>query len=375
MSFNKVVMNSGEHMDRDCKTGNNRESGIELLRVLTMCGVIILHYNNGDIGGGFNYVKPGSLNYYFLYWIESLCACAVNLFMLISGYFLCMTQKRKIIKPIELIVEVMIFEVLMYLVTALIGVHPVTVQGLILSIVPDNYFVILYIAVYIISPYLNLVLRKLSPYQWKKFMITIIVLFSVWPTFVDLTGEVMKSEWIGLSTIGMYGSQWGYTVVNFILLYIVGAYLRLHGIGKENDNIKTLLISLLLCTVILTKWSLLYVSSAREYCNPLIIIEAVVIFLLFRKIHFDSKVVNSLAQSAFTCFILQNYILGSIKAGDAVQKSFYFMILHLLISVSCIYGICWVTFVIYNFMTSSLFKNLERFFSRKQIDFSLDEEI
>lgn len=29
-----------------------RQSNIELLRILTMCGVVILHYNNETMGGG-----------------------------------------------------------------------------------------------------------------------------------------------------------------------------------------------------------------------------------------------------------------------------------------------------------------------------------
>ena len=31
----------------------DRESNIELLRILAMLGVIILHYNNPSIGGGY----------------------------------------------------------------------------------------------------------------------------------------------------------------------------------------------------------------------------------------------------------------------------------------------------------------------------------
>lgn len=29
-----------------------RQSNIELLRIITICGVIVLHYNNVTIGGG-----------------------------------------------------------------------------------------------------------------------------------------------------------------------------------------------------------------------------------------------------------------------------------------------------------------------------------
>ena len=64
----------------------DRESNIELLRILAMFGVIILHYNNPSIGG-LSFVKYGSLNYWFLNIAESIFVCAVNLFMIISAYF------------------------------------------------------------------------------------------------------------------------------------------------------------------------------------------------------------------------------------------------------------------------------------------------
>ena len=49
-----------------------RKSNIELLRVLTMMGVIILHFNNAYMGKALFYVKNGSINFYILYFIESL---------------------------------------------------------------------------------------------------------------------------------------------------------------------------------------------------------------------------------------------------------------------------------------------------------------
>lgn len=51
-----------------------RDSNIELLRIFTMLGVIVLHYNNAEIGGGFSAVESGSLNYYlmYMYWRVSV---------------------------------------------------------------------------------------------------------------------------------------------------------------------------------------------------------------------------------------------------------------------------------------------------------------
>lgn len=98
-------------------------------------------------------------------------------------------------------------------------------QGLIMTLVPSNWFVILYSTLYIISPYINILLEQLSGKQKKKMVIVLFAIFSVWPTIVDLSGEILGKEWIGLSSVGMYGSEWGYSIVNFLLVYIIGAYL------------------------------------------------------------------------------------------------------------------------------------------------------
>ena len=333
-----------------------RESGIELLRILTMCGVILLHYNKGVVNGAFSYVKEGTINYYFLYFMEALCSCAVDLFVLISGYYLCVTQKRKVIKPIELILQVMLYNGLVFLLNLVLQNGTFRVGNFLLALVPNNYFVILYATLYIISPYINLLLEHLSSLERKKLMIAVGLLFSVWPTLVDLWGEIIEVKWVGLSTIGMYGSQWGYSMVNFILLYLVGAYIRLEKWEQKKIDTKTLVLCTLGCSVLLTIWSMRYVGSAREYCNPFIICEAVTIFLLFRKLHFYSRIVNRLAEAAFTVFLLHNFFLTKIRIDLAVEKSFGGMILHLLCTIVGIYIICYCIYVLYDLMKSILEK-------------------
>lgn len=69
------------------KSDNVRQSNIEFLRIVLMFGVIVLHYCNPEIGGGRKFVYPHSLNYYSLNILVSLFVCAVNLFVLISGFF------------------------------------------------------------------------------------------------------------------------------------------------------------------------------------------------------------------------------------------------------------------------------------------------
>lgn len=87
-----------------------RESGIELLRIFAMLGIILLHYNSPIMGKAFDFVDPNSSNEYLLYFMESLGICGVNLFILISGYFLCATQKRSFSKLFELFLQVVLFK-------------------------------------------------------------------------------------------------------------------------------------------------------------------------------------------------------------------------------------------------------------------------
>ena len=52
-----------------------RNSSIELLRIIAIMGVVILHYNNSGMGGAFYYVTEGSLNQYYLFFQNLFYIC------------------------------------------------------------------------------------------------------------------------------------------------------------------------------------------------------------------------------------------------------------------------------------------------------------
>ena len=130
-----------------------------------MLGVIILYYSNVDVGDGFKHVAEGSLNYYILYTLGSATICAVGLFTLISGCFLSIPKRRALWKPIELLSQVMLFNLVIYLVRSIIAGYKLSAKAVMSSMIPANYFVVLYAVVYIISPYINLLLETLTRKQ------------------------------------------------------------------------------------------------------------------------------------------------------------------------------------------------------------------
>lgn len=344
-----------------------RESNIELLRIISMIGVIILHYNNEHIGGAFKYVISDSINSYILYFIESLFICAVNLFILISGYFMINNKKRNLIKPLELILQIIIFSVGNYLLQVALGNSTFSLETLFLSMIPNNYFVILYIVLYFISPFLNILINHLNN-NLKQMLVSITLLFSIWPTLVDLSSEIIGREWIGLSSIGAYGSQWGYSIINFILMYIIGAYLRIKDdtLQLKEYQITKLIITLILNTSIIFLWACFndytgYFTerSAWEYCNPLVITNAVILFKIFKTLKIKpNKKINDLAKGTFTVFLVHSLFIGKIGISMIVVLNPFIMLIHMIISSICIYGVCWLIYKIYEKVTNPLYKLL-----------------
>lgn len=346
-----------------------RQSNIELLRIMAIIGVIVLHYNNVSIGGGLLYVEKDSLNFYILYFLESLFICSVDLFMLISGFFMCSGKSVSLWKPIKLITQVIAFSVVLYIARLFVTGDVLSVKSLAGRFVPANYFVILYCCVYILSPFINFALEKLNEKIFKNLMICLFLLFSFYPTFVDLLAGLCKRDTIiGLSSIGMYGSQWGYNIVNFILLYITGAYAKKFEPIIKETTIKQLLLLLIICVLTLATWARMNLlldiypgHNAWEYCNPIVIHESIIIFLIFRKIDIGAnKVINKVAECVFSVFLLHGVFMKHIRIEWFVNGSAIVMLLHILGSSVLIYMICSICHFIYSCVEKNVFGILER---------------
>ena len=115
-----------------------------------MLGVIILHINNPGIGGGIKYVEPRSINQFLIYFGESLFIVGVNLFIAVSGYFLVNSRRRNCWRVVELILQVMIFNVFQYVMRCIFGWAVFSYKALIVHLLPANYYAVLYCTLYLI---------------------------------------------------------------------------------------------------------------------------------------------------------------------------------------------------------------------------------
>ena len=120
-------------------------------------------------------------------------------------------SKRTIIKPLELILQVILFKEILFLAKVLIGREPFSILKIMNNLIPTNWFVMLYVTLYLISPAINVVIEKATEKDvLRKFVVIFFMLFSIYPTGVDLLQEILGRDIVGISSVGMYGSQWGY---------------------------------------------------------------------------------------------------------------------------------------------------------------------
>ncbi len=342
-----------------------RQSNIELLRVLAILGVVVLHYNNPILGGGMTYAQEGGLNFYILYLFESCFVSAVDLFMLISGYFLIASNSRNIWRVIELIVQVMVFNLGYYIISTLIGHNEISIKHAVSSLIPSNYFVILYCLVFLVSPFINKLMKVLNAGQLRIFMLFIFLAFSIYPTLVDVLGEFAGSQIMGLSTVGAYGSQWGYSAVNFMLMYCIGAYLRIRGLDEWSRKKALLLFGV--CALGALLWSrandfigYFTEKSAYEYCNPLVIFMAISIFIVFAKTDLGvRKWINHLAKGSFTVYLTHGFFIRHVGIENFVQGNVLLMLVHIIIVAVGLYLIGYMCFVIYDLITKPFWRFVE----------------
>ena len=330
-----------------------RNSSIELLRIIPIMGVVILHYNNEAFGGAFKYVEEGSINQIYLFLSENVFICAVNVFITISAYFLCKTGKRSFVKVIALILQVIIFQLVSYFIVA-IKSDIVSIGGILTSLLPLNYFIILYSVLYIISPYFNMVIDRLSAAQLKKLVIILFLIFSVWTIGIDYVQNIFGLNLGGINPIGIGGSQSGYTIINFTLMYFIGAYIRINDININKSSIVVGMTSIVIIMTVLSLCEHKFIGGSVTtwyYNNPFNVLLAALTVKLFSQISFSSKIINELAKAAFTCFLFHSLFISKFHIDKAVQGDLLNLIAHqLLVSVS-LYLVSYIIYKIYSLCT------------------------
>ena len=243
--------------------------------------VITVHFNsNGLTGGAFSVVKSGTIGSEFLYLLEALCIVCVNGFILITGYFSCNETSFSVNKIVKLVFWVISYNWIEYIISVLLRREQFNIITAIGKFVPNNWYVMIYITLLIVSPYINIIINKLSKEKLINLTIILFLIFPVWNTFWSVFQTKFGISIAGISTVGIEGDQAGYTIVNFVFLYMVGALISKWNIGDYRKVYDFL--GYLICTLIIFLGKKIGLSM-WDYSNCIVVSSSFFLFNLFRK--------------------------------------------------------------------------------------------
>ncbi len=279
----------------------NRNSNIELLRLVLMAMVIMLHFNHPEGGGAYNYVNSKTSQEFLLHFLESFSIGAVNCFMIVSGYFLYTNNKIKFGKCVDIFIIVIFYKLFNYGINIAEGVDVFSVRNLVTSALPCNYFAIFYVISYMLSPYIAKVWNVLSLRSSDYLIGILLVSFIGIPTILNIVEDlhIMNSA-DGLSPITIKGNVSGYTIVQFVVMLSLGMWIR----KRQLDISSGILIGVYLVSSLIMTVSIVKLPSFHNYSSVFSVINAVCIFLLFVKLKFQNKIINYCAKSCFAIFCI-----------------------------------------------------------------------
>lgn len=242
-----------------------------------------------------NYNEISIFNQRVIDIINSVGNIAVTSFILISGYFGVSFNWRKFV---NLIVTTTVY--CLIVAAFRYGNNPIELMKAFLTIPGYNlWFIVCYLILMPLAPYINKLCDSLSKREYRCLMIIFILIFSVIPT-LSVSG----------ATNNIVLRMGGKNLTFFMVIYILGRYIRLYHNGNSYNRWKLWGIHLIcVASIFLLNMLGYYLFHKRCVifsfdCSPLAIMSSVCIFYLFKSWNFTSKAINWFSSSVFAFYIL-----------------------------------------------------------------------
>ena len=193
------------------KTVNKeRDSNIELLRLLAMFLVLVVHADFFSIGRPLQDDTIATpISTFFRFFFESMSIVCVNIFVLISGWF---GIKPKASSFCNFIFQCLFFLVGIYVTFLLLGLTTLSVRGLAgcLVMLSGDWFIKAYIGLYILAPVLNAFADNADKKTYRRVLLAFFTFQTIY-------------SWV---CSGAVFFESGYSTMSFIGLYLLARYLN-----------------------------------------------------------------------------------------------------------------------------------------------------
>ena len=335
-----------------------RNSNFELMRIVSMLFIILWHiYMFGGIRNNPRIMNPTIKVFFEI--VLFIIIVHVNSFVLISGYhqYKSKFNLKKLFSLIDISLFYRVVIVLVLLLLGLITIGKIEAlryfSPLLLTENGEYWYLRVFILLYIFSPFINLLIQKLNKKNHFQLLVLLFIFFSFLP-FVS--GNRINENY-------------GYTLSNFIFLYLIGSYISKYKIKEKilnriSNNLYRLLLFIIFILSAIFNFCL-YKTTGQffltgkiigelsrninsmhiAYSNPLVIIQTVSYFLFFESFNFKSKIINKISSLTLGIYLIHNntylklFLYKWLKIENGNVYSYKF-ILYVFIMIFVIFILC-----------------------------------
>lgn len=339
-----------------------REIGFELLRILAMFFIICVHFLTH--GGMLWNVTTAYKQDIFAKALSRVCSVCVNLFVLITGYFLG-SGKVKYKKLIPLWLQVFFYSVVIYIIFCLVGEQAFNFRTFIKMCLPiltsQYWFFTTYFFLFLIAPFLCAMVNNITKKQHILLSLSIIIL-----TLIVTERNLIK--FINFTD--------GYNLFWFICLFILGSCLR-----KVDVHIKWWGYLILLATICLL---VVFERLSTGYSSFAAIVMSICFFYLFKNIKIKSKWLTKLilivSSATFGVYLIHdnNYMRDVlyVKIFDCVGLySKPYALLAMLGFIIITFTVCTIIELSRQFLFSVTKKGVLKVYNRQKVQKQAQDEM
>ena len=313
-----------------------RQSNIELLRVISMFMVLLGHYY---VLSYFDNIDTISFNLLGMQFLGAWSKVAVDIFVIITGYFL-VNQTFRWNKVLKLLSCTYFWGIIILLLGFALGLSIKTdyIYKSIFPLTPLNWFARSYLLLYVSIPLFNKIINSVSKARLGQIIIVLTTIFYTVPTLIST-----------------FISGGGYltSYFTFGIMYMIGAYIRKYGDAKL-DKISIyagiMSIILILASILWNDIHMhegLFIMYLAHKGNSVVgLLAAIGIYTIFKNIKITySPFINKVASTTYAVYLIHNNpIISDWLWNTVVQANNYFdspfFLLHMVSITTLIFVFC-----------------------------------
>ena len=281
-----------------------------------------------------------------------------SIFVLISGYFLVQSDDLKLRKIFNIWARVIFYSLTIFAIFTLSGIEPIKFKDTVKAFMPLTYrrwwFASCWFSMYLIHPFLNILIKNLDRKNYIKMLLITGVLFSIIPS--------------------LKGANFISSLGQFIYLYFVAGYIKLHADNFGNAKfiwLGILGIALTFASVIILdfiglKFAKFAKGAAHFYqmLSPNMLFTTVCLLIGFKNLHINTKFtssINLIAAATFGVYLIHDSsFVGKFLWIDFFKNASYqdspYLIIYSIGVILLVYVVCTMIEIV----SSKIFKILSK---------------